>query len=136
MKNNHQNKTNNPSTKMFIVDPKGELASITSKPNDIIVAPSDRSRGYGVDPLYMLQNNPNDNDIVLSMRDVCTSIIPQKTGDKDFWSKQARVMLFACMVHGFKSRGLNTVTSLIEYILSVPIADLINEIVDGGIPEQ
>lgn len=42
-------------------------------------------------------------------------------------------MLFACMVHGFKSRGLNTVTSLIEYILSVPIADLINEIVESAI---
>ena len=137
MKNHKQNKIiNKPSTRLFVVDPKGELAKITARPEDIIIAPKDRIHGYGVDPLYLLKDNPSDSDIVLVMRDVCTSIIPQKTRDNDFWSKQARVMLFACIVHGFKIRGLNTITSLIEYVLSSPISDIINEIVETALPHS
>ena len=121
-------------TRMFIIDPKGELAALTASPSDIIISPSDRYSGYGVDPMYMLHDNPSDSDIVRTMQDICVSIIPRKHGDKDFWAKQARTMLFSAMVYGFKNNNIRTVSGLIEYILSKPIKELMKEIVETALP--
>lgn len=124
----------NPLARIFAVDIKGELSFKTAKYADehvLIFNPQDRSK-YGYNPFFALDENSSAQKILEVMQTIVYSLIPMPAGLRDpFWKNSARNLLLGLLIYYYKS-GIVDFVSVIDEILSKPIKDSINEVMEKG----
>lgn len=122
----------NPTARIFAVDIKGELSFKSAKYADehvLIFNPQDRSK-YGYNPFFALNENSSSQKILEVMQTIVYSLISMPAGLKDpFWKNSARNLLLGLLIYYYKS-GIVDFVGVIDEILSKPIKDSINEVME------
>lgn len=101
--------------------------------------PSIRSNEvYGFDPFYLLSGKKRctDAEILETMQLVCNSLISISANEKDpFWKQNARNMFLGFLIFYYK-QGKHDLVSIIDEILSKPIAENVNYVLEHSDPTE
>lgn len=99
----------------------------------LVVNPSDR-RCAGYDPLYMLTQESSEMEIYETMRLISESLISLPADLKDpFWKTSARNLLTGLLIYYYKEGNKNFI-ALVDRILSKPVKDSVQEIMEKSDP--
>lgn len=123
----------NPDMRVFATDIKGELhikASKYGNPHDLIFDPEDRNT-FGYDPLYAINENSREQEILEMMLNITFSLIPFPPSTKDpFWINSSRNMLTGLLIYLYQS-GIHNLIEIMDEILGRPIGELIEEVISS-----
>lgn len=121
---------------IFAIDIKGELSFKATKyldENVCLFNPQDR-HSYGYNPFYMLNEHSNNQDILECMQNIAFSLIPMPANLSDpFWKNSARNLLIGFLIY-FYNQGHTNFISIIDEILSQPIKETIEKIIENVRP--
>lgn len=127
---------NNPDTRIFALDIKGELSQKSIKNGQEyvrIINPQDKT-SVGYDPFFLLNKDSNDQQIFETMQMIAFSLIPMSAATKDpFWKNSARNLCIGLLVY-FYHQGMTNLVSIAEEILSRPVRETVLEVMQNTQP--
>ncbi len=131
----------NPDLTCLVYDIKGEIIRKSRRlddPNTLVMDISRREL-MGYDPFFPLRGkNPTTKNVIETMEQIAYSLIPVKVNSKgdDYWTNSARQMFQGLLLYGYLVEGITEFIDIIDLIMSKPIKELINDVIDKSRPSQ
>lgn len=131
----------NPNLTCLVYDLKGEISRKSRRlddPNTLIVDISRRD-SHGYDPFFPLRGkDPPTKLVIETMEQIAYSLIPVKPNSKgdDYWTNSARQMLQGLLIYAYLIEKMTEFIDIIDFIMSKPIKELINDVIDRSRPTQ